>query len=313
MKRITLALAVLVSFALVAVANADTQYPGNSYNGLFVAGQTVTSTGTVNDQFMPGETVVFQAFAISTQTHKLLTKVSAKKPLTVAASKATLRYFFVRIPLMDDLKLVYGPAPAGVDPRYRWTASWAVPALYPTGVVHFQILARTWTGKNGAFAQIPVALSQLTITTTPQVPFGPGPTTAGTLSSTSFDLALFGDTVNGTHPLGAPARPVGCTQTNVYKRGEQVVVRAFGYQLSDGAYLSIDNVTDAHFSIPGQPDIALNWGQHGPTGQKVWYWTAAWNIPVDYPLGDINVHISFKNLAGKTAALNYPITIIPNV
>ena len=313
MKRITLALAVLVSFAFVAAARADSQFPGNSYNGVFIGAQTVMSTtGAVNDQFAPGATVVFQAFALSNQTHKLLTRVTAKAPLTLAAKKAALRYFTLRIPLVDDIKFVYGPTPTGVDPRYRWTASWVVPALYPTGTVHFQVLAKTWSGKSGAFAQLPISLSQLTITTTPQEPFGPGPTTTGSVSSTNFDVALFGDTVNGTRPLNAPPRPVGCTQTNVYKRGEQLVARAMGYQLSDGTVLDLANVTDAHFTIPGQTDTLLNWGAHGPVGQKVSYWTGAWNIPVDYPLGDINVHMVFHTVGGKTGALDYPITIIPN-
>ena len=74
----------------------------------------------------------------------------------------------------------------------------------------------------------------------------------------------------------------------------------------------MDNVSDAHITIPGVTDpIPLNWGSHGPTGQKVWYWTTFWNIPVDYPLGDITIHMTFTTLAGKTGTLDYPITIIP--
>jgi hypothetical protein len=42
-----------------------------------------------------------------------------------------------------------------------------------------------------------------------------------------------------------------------------------GFDLADGAVLSMDNVTNAHFSFPGVPDVTLNWGSHGATGNKV--------------------------------------------
>ena len=73
--------------------------------------------------------------------------------------------------------------------------------------------------------------------------------------------------------------------------------------------LSIDNVTEAHFTVPGVPNITLNWGSHG--AQKVFFWTNAWQIPTDYPLGTAVVKISFTLTSGKTATLDYPITINP--
>jgi hypothetical protein len=317
MKRISLALAVLVSLAFVAAARADTNppFPSNTVKGVFVGAMTVTATGAVSDQFAPGDTVVFRAFAIDTKRHALLTrKITALHrrhgkvtKRSARAAKTALRSFFVRIPLVNDRQLSYTKVPIGLDPRYRWAVSWKVPALYPMGVVQFEVFAKMWNKQSGTFTQVPISLSQLTITATPQEPFGPGPTVQGSVSSTNLDVALFGDAVAGH------SRPVACTQTNVFKVGEQVIVRDFGYQLSDGAVLSMDNVQDAHFSVPGQPDTLLNWGAHGPTGQKVWYWTGAWTIPADYPLGDISVHVTFKTLAGKTGTLDYPITIIPNI
>ena len=319
MKRITLALAVLVSLAFVAAARADVTpapFPTNQMNGVFVGATTVTQAGAVSNQFAPGDTVVFKAFAINTKTHKLITK---KLPRLVnrhgqvtkeskKASKTALRAFYVRIPLVHDKQLRYTKAPAGLDARYRWEFSWKVPALYPVGPVQFQVYAKMWNKQNGMFVQLPVALSQLTITTTPQVPFGPGPSTQSSVSSSNLDVALYGDVVAGH------SRPVACTQTNVFKVGEMVIPRAFGYQLSDGTVLTMENVATATFTVPGSPApivTTLNFGSHGATGQKVEYWTGAWTIPVDYPIGDINVHMTFKTVAGKTGELDYPITIIP--
>ncbi len=318
MKRITLALTVLVSLAFAAAAKAaDPPFPGNKVNGVFVAAQTVTATGAVSDQFAPGDTVVFRAFAIDTKRHTLITKRLAKlvkrhghvTKASANAAKTALHHFFVRIPLVGDQELKYTKVPVGLDPRYRWAVSWKVPALYPQGVVQFQVFAKMWNKQSGTFTQVPISLSQLTITTTPQEPFGPGPTVQGSASSTNLDMALYGDAVAGH------SRPVACTQTNVFKVGEQVIVRAFGYEFSDGAVLEGGvNVTDAHFTVPGSPteiSTALNWGSHGTAPQKQSYWTGAWTIPVDYPIGDITVHVSFTTLLGKTGTLDYPITIIP--
>ena len=320
MKRTTLALAVFAALAFGAVASADTTPPpfgGPVVKGVFVAAQTVTPTGQVSDYFAPGDTVVFQAYALDTKMHKVLTKKSAyslkhylKLPVSDRkAAQRTLRSFYVRIPLMapTSTPLTYSVAPAGVNGLYRWTATWKVPALYPLGVVHFQVFAKTWANRKGSFAQMPVAASQLTISTTPAQPLGTGPVISGAYSA-NFDVALFVDAVNAS----PPQRPVGCTQTNVFKLGEKIVVRGFGYDLSDNTVLSMANVSDAHFSIPGATDTLLNWGSHGATGQKVYYWTGAWAIPLDYPLGDMNIHVVYTTLLGKTGTLDYPVTIIPN-
>jgi hypothetical protein len=320
MKRIILALtAVVVALVFGAVARADATpppFPGPVVKGVFVAAQTVTTTGQVGDFFAPGDTVVFQAYALDTKLHQMLTKktsLSLKKYLQLPvadrkAAQSTLRSFYVRIPLMSpkSFPLTFTKAPAGVNGLYRWTASWKVPTLYPLGVVHFQVFAKTWANRTGSFMQMPIAASQLTISTTPTQPIGAGPAISGAYSANT-DVALFVDAVNAF----PPQRPVGCTQTNVFKIGEKIVMRAYGYDLFDGSVLSMANVTDAHFSIPGAPDTLLNWGAHGATGAKVYYWTGAWAIPADYPLGDVSVHVSYTTAEGKTGTLDYPITIIP--
>ena len=64
-------------------------------------------------------------------------------------------------------------------------------------------------------------------------------------------------------------------------------------------------------TIPGAPNVILNWGPHGVTGTQVYYWTGAWNIPADYPLGDAAVRVVFKTDDGKIGTYDYKATIIP--
>jgi hypothetical protein len=192
-----------------------------------------------------------------------------------------------------------------------WTAKWAVPAAYPSGTVDFKVLIKTTAKRHGVFVQMPVPASQLTITSGPPPVFSPAPTPAKTAgTATAYEVSLYVDTVNGTRPAGAAPRPIGCTQTNTFKRGEQLVVRAWGAKLATGDILSSENVTSAVAQIQGQPDLTLNWGAHGST-TKVYYWTGAWNVPADYPLGQFSIHVVYKTDDNKTGVEDYPVVIIP--
>ena len=178
--------------------------------------------------------------------------------------------------------------------------------------MQFKVLVKTQFKRIGQFVQLPVATSQLTISARSRrrrSATARQPRPAPTVSDPSVSLYI--DTVNGTQPVGAPKRAVGCSQANVYKRGEQVVVRVWGFDLSTGATLSTDNVDTATYSIPGQATAPINYGAHGAVGNKVFFWSAPWIVPATFPLGDVTIHVAFKTDAGKTGTFDYPITIIP--
>jgi hypothetical protein len=300
MKRITLALAAVAALAIVPVAFADTTvpFPSTNVGDVFVSAQTVTADGAIANFFAPGTSVTFRAYGVDGKTHKVVTN-------------KTYKYFYVKLPSQPNLKLRYTPRNKVASGRYVWTGTWNVPADYAAGIVSFKVVAVVKAKKRmGSFVQMPVATSQLTITSTPQNPPGSGPNSNG-VAGTKLNFGLYVDSVNGTRPAGAAPRPIGCTQTNVFKRGEQFVLRTWGFDLATGAVLSMDNVTDAHYTVPGVPNVVLNWGSHGATGNKVWFWTNFWNIPKDYPLGDTNILVSFTTTSGKTGAVSYQITIIP--
>lgn len=307
MKRlITIAVAALASLAFAApVLAADppppqpvTPFPTANNGDVFVIGHTVTADGAITNFAAPGTTVYFRAYAVDS------------KATTVLTSKA-VRYFYVKLPNQPNVKLTYTPTSPIASGRYVWTGSWKVPADYTLGQVDYKILVQTASKLRGSFVQLPIATAFLTISKTPQLPAAPGPRPAPLPTATKATVALYADGVNGTRPSGAAPRPIGCTQTNVFKRGEQFVVRSWGYDLTAGSVLSMDNVLEASATAPGAAKVVLSWGGHGPTGLKVWFWAAAWNIPADYPLGDATMKISYTLSSGKVGTVDYPFTIIP--
>jgi hypothetical protein len=307
MRNVVVLAAAVAAFASLAAAApaADAPptvvpFPAQQLGPVFVAAQTVDSTGAMQAQFAPGASVIFRAYAVDSKTHK-----------TVLAKDA--KYFYVAIPNQPNVKLHYDAKASGATGRLAWTGTWAIPTSYPLGVVAFKVLVKTQSKRAGVFVQMPVASAMLTITANPQATLGSGPAapTATIAAASSSDVALYVDTVNGTQPVGAPKRPVGCTQTNVYKRGEQVVVRIWGFDLAAKQVLSTDNIDTATYSIPGQAAAALNYGAHGAVGAKVWFWSAAWIVPAAFPLGDVTIHITFKTDSGKTGTYDHLVTIIP--
>jgi hypothetical protein len=128
-----------------------------------------------------------------------------------------------------------------------------------------------------------------------------------------LDVMLYVDTVNGSRPVGARPRAVSCTQTNVYVRGEQQVFRVWGSVGGTGDILSTENVKYAYVSVPGTPNMKMNWGSHGSATNKVWFWTTAWNLPADYPLGETTAKIVFKTEDDSFGTYEYKFTVVPQL
>jgi hypothetical protein len=129
-----------------------------------------------------------------------------------------------------------------------------------------------------------------------------------------LDVMLYVDTVNGSRPAaGVARRKVSCTQTNVFTRGEQQVFRVWGTVAGSGDILSTENVKYAYVTVPGSPNLKMNWGSHGSVTNKVWFWTAAWNLPADAPLGDATAKIVFKTEGDTFGTYEFKYTVVPQL
>lgn len=304
MKKVLILTAALAAFATVTAsamaADPEVPFPAAQVQQVFIATQTVLPDGTMSNYFAPGSTVVFRAYAVDPKTRAIV-------------APKLVKYFYVAIPNQPPLKYKYNAAAPGASKGLPWTATWTVPSDYPQGTVAFKSLLKLVSKRQGQFVQLPVSSAMLTIMKTPPPVVSPGlpAGSAGVVQSGKLDLSLYVDTVAGTRPVGVPARQIGCSQTNVYKRGEQVVVRSWGTDLNTADVLSSENIKEAHFSIAGQPDTVMNWGAHGATGAKVWFWTNAWIVPASFPLGESTVHVAFTTESGKTGSYDYVINVIP--
>ena len=130
----------------------------------------------------------------------------------------------------------------------------------------------------------------------------------------NLDVMLYVDTVNGSRPAaGVARRKVSCTQTNVFIRGEQQVFRIWGSVAGSGDILSTENVKYAYVTVPGSPNLKLSWGAHGATSNRVWFWTAAWNLPADAPLGESTAKIVFKTEDDAFGIYEFKYTIVPQL
>lgn len=117
-----------------------------------------------------------------------------------------------------------------------------------------------------------------------------------------LDVFIYADTVTSSSTKPTPAKV--CSQTNFFNRGARVVFRMWGNEAATGLALTTDNVKYAYVKIAGQPNLKLTFGKHGKLATSPWFWSAAWAIPADYPIGAVSWRIVVKTKANKFGAFD---------
>ena len=100
------------------------------------------------------------------------------------------------------------------------------------------------------------------------------------------------DTVQGFQLAVKLPADAACSMTNLFERQEVVVFRMYGVHVTTGG-TDLTNVTvkSASVKIPGLAAIPFAYTNH-PTTPVVAYWTAAWTIAKNYPLGVVNFTVT---------------------
>jgi hypothetical protein len=126
----------------------------------------------------------------------------------------------------------------------------------------------------------------------------PPPPPATPAPAQTKEIIFYVDTVTssaGESPLHVDADRY-CTQSSAFRRGMHVVFRVTAFD-NTGKELQPADMQSAVLKVPGNDDLKLNYGQHAP---GIWFWTVAWNVPLDYPLGVVDFSVVFATNSGKT-------------
>jgi hypothetical protein len=309
----------LLALATVAVGAAASgsavlaQEPPSWPSGttqVFISADTVTAKSrygyvppVLNKQenFFPRTAgVKFRMYAVDLKTKKVLTRKAVK-------------FAYVAIPGQPSLKLRYGKQGARANAPRLWTGTWSIPPDYPLGVVAFRILVRTKANRIGRFQQAPVAAAQLTVIAAPtggapaaSDSAAPGNAAAAPppFPSNKVEIAMYADTVSSSR--GEVKQSRVCTQTNYFPRRSRVVFRMWAVDTKTGLALTALDVSTVYVRIPGQPNLNMNFGPHGAAANRVNFWSAAWAIPADYPLGVVPFRIIVRTVDGRTGTYRQP-------
>lgn len=318
--RTRLALAAIAAGALVSgpAATAQVQPPAwpSAKTKVFIAADTVTATSIYGyvpavlgkqENFFPRTAgVKFRMYAIDLKTKKVLTSKDVK-------------FAYVTIPGQPNLKLAYGKQGKTAGAPRLWTGTWSIPADYPLGVVQFRILVKTKSKRVGSFQQTPVAAAQLTVAlstaTSPVPPGNPGSPPVQPYPGKTVEVAMYTDTVSSSR--GEVRQSRVCTQTNYFQRRSRVVFRMWAVDTRTGEALTPLEVKYVYIKIPGQPNLGMAFGPHGSGASRVNFWSAAWAIPADYPLGVVPFRIVVRTDDGRFGIYRQPVvegsqlTVIP--
>ena len=92
-----------------------------------------------------------------------------------------------------------------------------------------------------------------------------------------------------------------CTQSSAFKRGMRIVWRFTVTDTSTGMRLSHEDVASAQVKLPTGQTIDAGFEPAGPPDvPDSWFWHAAFDVPLDYPLGTVNFQVVVQTKDGKT-------------
>ncbi|MBI2938794.1 MAG: hypothetical protein HYY04_00015 [Chloroflexi bacterium] len=113
-------------------------------------------------------------------------------------------------------------------------------------------------------------------------------------------------------PYGV-ASTVACTPNSVFKRGMKIVWRFEVIDTSTGKRLTDKDSPTIKVKLPHGDELTSRFSQRagGRVPDAPWMWSAAWDIPLDYPLGSFDYGITVVGPGGRTGSFKVPALVSP--
>ncbi|MDE3193488.1 MAG: hypothetical protein KGN00_07370 [Chloroflexota bacterium] len=123
---------------------------------------------------------------------------------------------------------------------------------------------------------------------------------APTAAPAAKALILVGDTVRGTANLTDEEKTyLTCTEQSRFPQGSSIVWR---YKVIDpvtAKAMSDKQLKSFALTLPDGKSKDFTYGEH-PKGSNVWFWTASFALPKDYPTGAFNYKVLATDLEGRS-------------
>ena len=152
----------------------------------------------------------------------------------------------------------------------------------------------------------------------PPTPLPPGaPTAAPRVVPASYaepagPFTFYVETL-ATNSLGIDgwSSTVACTPNSVFKRGMKLVWRFEVFDMSTGKRLIGQDGEKVVVKLPHGEDITARFSQRGggSAPDAPWMWSAAWNIPLEYPIGSLDYTIEVTSKDGRSSTFKTPAVV----
>ncbi len=93
-----------------------------------------------------------------------------------------------------------------------------------------------------------------------------------------------------------------CVLSQVFKRGMHMVWLMEAYDGANGKELQANDVKAAVVKLPNGQTAAFRYGRHGATDDSPWFWSASWDVPPDFPVGNLEYEVSVTTNSDKTGS-----------
>ncbi len=136
----------------------------------------------------------------------------------------------------------------------------------------------------------------------PGVTPSPAPAAPTVPPAPAAAIGFYVDTVTagpGESPFNVDPS-LSCVRNSAFKRGMHVVWRMQLVDSATGKVVQRDDVERVELKLPNGETRNFNFGRHGATDTAPWFWTTAWNVPLDYPLGSVDYSIEVVTKSGST-------------